>query len=75
MHPYHVTVFEAYWDYTVYADFTAEMLQLEVNEFLDHIVFSDQITLHLSGKVTHIMSISGGQRILMNFNVKGAPQD
>lgn len=51
------------------------MLQLEVNEFLDHIVFSDQITLHLSGKVTHIMSISGGQRILMNFNVKGAPQD
>lgn len=61
-------------DYTVRTDFAIQMLQLEDDDFLDGIAFSDDSTFHLIEKLTHITS--GGQNIPKNsFNAKGTHQN
>ena len=61
MHPYHLQLLLALnpTDCAVRSNFTLEMLQQQENyDFLDCLVFSDESTYHLNGKVdTHNVRI------------------
>ena len=65
MHPYRLQLLQAVkpTDYAVSSNFALEMLQqLENDDFLDCVVFSDESTFHLNGKVnTHNIIIWGSE--------------
>lgn len=64
LHPYHLQLLQALkpTDYGLRANFATDMLRHDDEDFLTRIVFSDESTFHLSGKVnTHNVRIWGSE--------------